>query len=372
MMESNSPGQSPRDEKRDARRERSRSRTRSGLSSKLNFFEYSAQCRKQSPSHSFERTESHETTFKMDIPAVEDSVFNQSEVDQLEREITERRQRLSRRDDDEERQRRPAVALRRVVSPVRVEVVCPPHQQQFATEVYISSWTERVRSPDPVQHSPPTPPPRDVQPPWRLARRSEPTTPAQHTSPFQAPTTPASALSKYQEWRARRLTSVESPEQIAPWRKQQIQRRTSKDGRSESPLEGRRSFEIESPPSNVRKGSQPQWYSEFRTASFTQTASRMDAFRVGGVKTHYDFHIAEIKGEIGIKKKRERKVELGLFLCRHSPSLIEMSPAMKLDTSRYNSNPIRSQPCSSRKGTFSYISIQVNPSWLSKTWRRFL
>ncbi len=307
-MESNSPGRSPRDDKREAaRRERSRSRTRTGLTTKVNFFEFGAQIRDNSLSlSSTERTsESHETTVLVDLPAVEDSVFDQSEVDALEREIMERRHRLSRRDDDE-RQRRPAVALRRVVSPVRVEVASP--SQQFATEVYISSWTERVRSPDPVQASPPTPPPRqDVQPPWRLARRSEPATPAPHTSPFQSPTTPASALSKYQEWRARRLTSVESPEQIAPWRKQQIQRRTSKESGPESPpsRDGRRHVEIESQPSNVRKGSQPQWYSEFRTASFTQTASRMDAFRVGGVKTHYDFHIAEIKGEIGLKTGRE-------------------------------------------------------------------
>lgn len=289
MMESNSPGQPAKDQK-EGRRERSRSRTRSGLSSRLNFFEYGAQQRQRSP----------EKPVEMDISSsgLEDSVFDQSEVDQLEREIDERRQRLSRRDDQE---RRPAVSLRRVVSPVRIESV-GPSQPQFATEVYISSWTERVRSPEPK--SPPTPPPRDIQPPWRLARRSE-TVPIPgndpQTSPFPTPTTPASALSKYQEWRARRLTSVESPEQVAPWRKQRLASRDSKDGLYSSP-ESRRSSESgwSSPPSNVRKSSQPQWYSEFRTASLSQTASRMDALRTGGIKTHYDFHIAEIKGETGI------------------------------------------------------------------------
>lgn len=313
-MESNSPGRSPRDDDRhSARRERSRSRTR--MTSRVNFFEFGAaqQARQNSPSPK-RRPSDMSTSIVMDIPIqLEDSVFDQSEVDQLEREISERRQRLSR-DQDE---RRPAVALRRVVSPVRVEPVRPP-RKQFATEVYISSWSERV-SQSPDRASPPTPPPRaDVQPPWRLARRSEPAksstsapppTPtfaddSNPSSPFPVVTTPASALSKYQEWRARRLTSVESPEhQIAPWRRQQQQRRASREG-SSSPsdagsLSPRRPFEPEFliPPSNVRKASQPQWYTEFQAASFTQTSARMDAFRSGVIKTHYDFHIAEIKGE---------------------------------------------------------------------------
>lgn len=290
MMESNSPGQPPaKDQKKDGRRERSRSRTRSGLSSRLNFFENAGQSRQKSP----DRTDVV-STVAMKIGGFNDSVFDQSEVDQLEREIDERRHRLSRRDDEN----RTAVALRRVLSPVRVESAGPSQQQQFATEVYISSWTERVRSPEPTS-SPPTPPPRDIQPPWRIARRSEPTPiPSHdpHTSPFPTCTTPTSALTKYQEWRARRLTSVESPEQVAPWRRQRL---ASKEGRLDSP-DSRRSSESAgwaSPPSHLRKQSQPLWYSEFRTASLSQTASRMDALRTGGINTHYDFHISQIKGE---------------------------------------------------------------------------
>ncbi|KAI9551788.1 hypothetical protein GHT06_022124 [Daphnia sinensis] len=313
MMESNSPGQSTEDEKqqRDARRARSRSRTRSGLSSRVSFFESGAQSRKRSTSQSFERMSTdHSVTIDTGM-SMEDSVFDQAEVDQLEREITERRQRLSRRDDEEERQRRPAVSLRRVVSPVRVEPISPsPHQvvnQQFATEVYISSWTERTagRTSDAIQvASPPIPPPRDVsQPPWRLARRSEPTTPdsGSRESPFPTPTTPTSAFTKYQEWRARRLTSAETAEPVVPWRKQQQAR---KDTGQTSPfgevLVLRRPSQEAADPSASRKNSQlPPWYSEYRTASLSQTASRMvEGFRVGGIKTHYDFHITQIKGEL--------------------------------------------------------------------------
>lgn len=314
-MESNSPGHSTEDEKKqqDARRARSRSRTRSGLSSRVNFFESGAQSRMRSTSQSFERMGTNNCVTIDTGVSMEDSVFDQSEVDQLEREITERRQRLSRRDDEEERQRRPAVSLRRVVSPVRVEPISPSlHQvvnQQFATEVYISSWTERTagRTPDAIQvASPPIPPPRDVsQPPWRLARRSEPMTPdsSSRESPFPTPTTPTSAFTKYQEWRARRLTSAETAEPVVPWRKQQQARKdTAQTGTSPfgDVLVLRRPSQEIADQSASRKNSQlPPWYSEYRTASLSQTASRMvEGFRVGGIKTHYDFHITQIKGEL--------------------------------------------------------------------------
>jgi hypothetical protein len=213
------------------------------------------------------------------------------------------------------------------VSPVRVEsVALASHSttqvvnQQFATEVYISSWTERsaatgTRSTEVIQ--PPTPPPRDVsQPPWRLARRSEPTTTTpdsrESSSPFSSPTTPTSAFTKYQEWRTRRLTSVESAEQVAPWRKQQLSRKETGPSTDASPfgevITLRRTVQSQNEagqdqnqgnsPSSSRKNSQlPPWYSEYRTASLSQTASRMvEGFRVGGIKTHYDFHITQIKG----------------------------------------------------------------------------
>lgn len=339
--------------KQEARRARSRSRTRTGLSSRVSFFESGAaqqqdRNRKRSPSKSFDRTDSSLDISMEDCGSgkLEDSVFDQSEIDQLEREIILRRQRLSRREDEEERQRRPAVSLRRVVSPVRVESVAmasssssfhsATHQvvnQQFATEVYISSWTERTatassggRSSDPAIQTPPTPPPRDVsQPPWRLARRSEPATttatatPESSTPPFASPTTPTSAFTKYQEWRTRRLTSAESAadnHQVAPWRKQQQRRETDGQPASTSPFgevitlrrasatttavaaaTNNESGEQQNSPSSSRKSSQlPPWYSEYRTASLSQTASRMEGFRVGGIKTHYDFHITQIKG----------------------------------------------------------------------------
>jgi hypothetical protein len=349
MMESNSPGgggggqcvagddEEKTKKKQEARRARSRSRTRSGLSSRVNFFESGAQDRKRSPSKSYDRADSnsmdnHPST-EDDVMKMEDSVFDQSEIDQLEREIILRRQRLSRREDEEERQRRPAVSLRRVVSPVRIESVASSSSsssafhgtqvvnQQFATEVYISSWTERsnssARSNAEVVQTPPTPPPRDVsQPPWRLARRSEQTSSSE--SPFASPTTPTSAFTKYQEWRTRRLTSVESAEPVAPWRKQQLQSR--KDTETSHPFGEvvtlRRATRIDESvdkqqqqqqqqqqsesPSSSRKNSQlPPWYSEYRTASLSQTASRMvEGFRVGGIKTHYDFHITQIKGKL--------------------------------------------------------------------------
>jgi hypothetical protein len=351
MMESNSPGgqsggvaggDDEMKKKQEARRARSRSRTRTGLSSRVSFFESGAQDRnrKRSPSKSFDRTDSSLDISMEDSGSgkLEDSVFDQSEIDQLEREIILRRQRLSRREDEEERQRRPAVSLRRVVSPVRVESVAmassssfhsATHQvvnQQFATEVYISSWTERTaassggRSSDPAIKTPPTPPPRDVsQPPWRLARRSEPattatTTPESSTPPFASPTTPTSAFTKYQEWRTRRLTSAESADQVAPWRKQQQQSRREPGQPDTSPFgevitlrrasatttaatNNNESGEQQNSPSSSRKSSQlPPWYSEYRTASLSQTASRMEGFRVGGIKTHYDFHITQIKG----------------------------------------------------------------------------
>ncbi|EFX84656.1 hypothetical protein DAPPUDRAFT_99617 [Daphnia pulex] len=349
-MESNSPGgqsggvaggDEEMKKKQEARRARSRSRTRTGLSSRVSFFESGAQDRnrKRSPSKSFDRTDSSLDISMEDCGSgkLEDSVFDQSEIDQLEREIILRRQRLSRREDEEERQRRPAVSLRRVVSPVRVESVAmassssfhsATHQvvnQQFATEVYISSWTERTaassggRSSDPAIQTPPTPPPRDIsQPPWRLARRSEPattaTTPESSTPPFASPTTPTSAFTKYQEWRTRRLTSAESADQVAPWRKQQQSRRepggqpasTSPFGEvitlrrasaTTTAATHNESGEQQNSPSSSRKSSQlPPWYSEYRTASLSQTASRMEGFRVGGIKTHYDFHITQIKG----------------------------------------------------------------------------
>jgi hypothetical protein len=352
MMESNSPGgqsggvaggDDEMKKKQEARRARSRSRTRTGLSSRVSFFESGAQDRnrKRSPSKSFDRTDSSLDISMEDSGSgkLEDSVFDQSEIDQLEREIILRRQRLSRREDEEERQRRPAVSLRRVVSPVRVESVAmassssfhsATHQvvnQQFATEVYISSWTERTaassggRSSDPAIKTPPTPPPRDVsQPPWRLARRSEPattatTTPESSTPPFASPTTPTSAFTKYQEWRTRRLTSAESADQVAPWRKQQQQQSRREPGQPDTSPFGEvitlrrasatttaatnnnESGEQQNSPSSSRKSSQlPPWYSEYRTASLSQTASRMEGFRVGGIKTHYDFHITQIKG----------------------------------------------------------------------------
>ena len=277
-MESNSPGHQ--------RRDRSRSRTRSGLSSRVNFFE---QVQQSTSSHS----------------VGDDSVFDQSQVDQLEREIHERRQRTSRASVADD-QRRPSVTLRRIASP---SVGDGPSQPLYATEVYISSWTERVRSPDPVL--PPTPPQRskDVQPPWRLGRRSEPRTPEEEEvqrpspPPFSADvTTPSSALSKYQEWRARRLTSVETEVQVAPWRRQQMERRVnqSQDKQPDSSGDSRWPPWVTSPSSVKRRASsnQPQWYSEFRTASLSQTAMKMDAFRPGGIQTHYDFHIAEIKGRL--------------------------------------------------------------------------
>ncbi len=46
----------------------------------------------------------------------------------------------------------------------------------------------------------------------------------------------------------------------------------------------------------LRKSSQPEWYSEYRTSTLSQTASRLEQLR-GHVTSHYDFHIAEIKGE---------------------------------------------------------------------------
>jgi hypothetical protein len=233
------------------------------------------------------------------------------------------------------------------VSPVRIESVASSSSsssafhgtqvvnQQFATEVYISSWTERsnssARSNAEVVQTPPTPPPRDVsQPPWRLARRSEQTSSSE--SPFASPTTPTSAFTKYQEWRTRRLTSVESAEPVAPWRKQQLQSR--KDTETSHPFGEvvtlRRATRIDESvdkqqqqqqqqqqsesPSSSRKNSQlPPWYSEYRTASLSQTASRMvEGFRVGGIKTHYDFHITQIKGKL-LRETVTQKKKLVFF-----------------------------------------------------------
>ena len=366
MMESNSPGggggkcvagddEEKTKKKQEARRARSRSRTRSGLSSRVNFFESGAQDRKRSPSKSYDRTDSdsmdHPST-ENDVMKMEDSVFDQSEIDQLEREIILRRQRLTRREDEEERQRRPAVWLRRVVSPVRIESVASSSSsssafhgttqvvnQQFATEVYISSWTERsnnssARSTNTeVVQTPPTPPPRDVsQPPWRLARRSEQTSSSE--SPFASPTTPTSAFTKYQEWRTRRLTSVESSEPVlAPWRKQQLQSRQDTDTshpfgqvvtlrratRMDESVDKQQQQQSESPSSSRKNSQLPPWYSEYRTASsLSQTASRMvQGFRVGGIKTHYDFHITQIKG-INITQPKLKKFFFLFPFCGNS------------------------------------------------------
>ena len=49
-----------------------------------------------------------------------------------------------------------------------------------------------------------------------------------------------------------------------------------------------------------RKSSQPEWYSEYRSSqTMAQTAARLELLRGNNITSHYDFHIAEIKGERG-------------------------------------------------------------------------
>ena len=267
-MEGNSPGK---------KRERSRSRGRSSLSSRVNFFEQWTTG--QSPSADWNHHQQER---------VASEVFDQSSVDQLERQMEERRREMMAQPDV-----RQVVTLRSVTSPVRSPP--PTSPQSYTTEVFLSSWGDRVQSPDP----------QDAQPPWRLARRSEPSSSETHGSSFGVPTSPTLALTKYQEWRARRFTDTTPPEPSVPWRKHPAQRSSTSDAvldfrtqRSRQPSESELSVSSSSSLSSSRRGPphhQPQWYSDFRTASMTQAATRLDTFRAG-VNTHYDFHISQIKG----------------------------------------------------------------------------
>lgn len=215
-MASNSPGKG---EKRD------RSRSRSRLSSRVTFFE---SVWRQSPEKS----------------AAEEPVFDRSQVELLERELVDKRERLPRQETS-----RPV--LRRVVSPVRSAAP--------SDGVTVRSWSDVAVE----------------QPPWRLARRSEPAI---------ASATPTEALSKYEEWRARRLTD-EADRQVAPWRKQAAVRKSSEalDARDEAPAR--------------RASHQPQWYSEFRAHSIKETAERLMTSAASANNTYYDFHITQIKGD---------------------------------------------------------------------------
>ncbi len=224
-MEGNSPGK----------------RGRSGLSSRLNFFENLS----TSGSSSSNATE----------------VFDQSSVEELERQMRARREQQSKEVEPQPQ----VVTLRRVLSPVR--------SPNYVSEVFVSSWTERVQSSEP-----------DIQPPWRRARLSEPEHPS---SPFLGPPSPNDALNKYQEWRARRFTTADpsSFSAEAPWRRRTPSERSDHSGSSSS-----HSFK-----SSSKASQQPQWYSEFRTASMTQAAASLESYRTG-FNTHYDYHIAIIKG----------------------------------------------------------------------------
>ena len=123
--------------------------------------------------------------------------------------------------------------------------------------------------------------------PWRMglrpvSRRDE----TDEVCIAPAHPTPTSALSKYQEWRHRRLssrsqtTSDAAPAaSVAPWR---IRRATTDGSGQHSVPEA----------AGVRRTSQPVWYSEYCGASLASTASRMAT----DFQTHYDFHIAIIKG----------------------------------------------------------------------------
>lgn len=243
-MEKNSPGK--------VRRDRSRSRGRASLSSRVNFFEQV--WTSGSPS----------TTDEASV-----HVLGQSGVDELERAMTERRRR------DQEQTESPVskhvVTLKKVVSPGR-----SPATEQYTNEVFVTSWTDRVQSPPPSSEV--------VHPPWRLARRSEP---SEIPSSISAPT-PASALTKYQEWRARKLSSATTDSSVdIPWRR--------KRNPSELSIESDKSVSSSGSSARTSTTQQPQWYSEFRTASMTQVAKRLESYQTG-LNTHYDFHIAEIKG----------------------------------------------------------------------------
>lgn len=255
-MEGNSPG-----------------RKKSSLSSKVNFFEQVW----TRPPPSSDRNEQ---------PGVMSEAFDQASVDELERQMRERRREMMAA--SQQSDHRPMVTLRSVTSPAK----SPTEQQSYTSEVFVSSWTDRVKSPSP-QGDP------VVHPPWRLARRSEPSSSPEPSS-FGVPTSPTLALNKYQEWRARRLTDSSAPDTSVPWRRQAQRSNTSdsvfdfqrsrQSSESELSVSSGSNFSISS-----RKFSQPQWYSEFRTASNTQAATRLDTFRPA-INTHYDYHISQIKG----------------------------------------------------------------------------
>lgn len=256
------------------RRPRSRSRSRTRLTSRVNFFETVW----SSP--------------PADIMVIqpqrpENVEMTQDQADELERQMRQRRRQASATIGH-------AVTLRRVVSPIR--------PVDSTSQVFVSSWADnQSRSPDGQQ--------QQQQPPWRLAQRSEPPVETGHQvdSSFSPNTSPTLALNKYQEWRASRFSSSEQSEQpVAPWRK-------SRSG-SSSTEASITSPTYSLPPSTssgrsggVRSASVPQhphtgaWYNEFRSASMSQTAARFDLFRGGdfaaSMNSHYDFHIAEIKGK---------------------------------------------------------------------------
>ena len=361
-MDSNSPGKPPaaqvagqmsRDERAKSgddggRRARSRSRTRSGLSSRVTFFEQVWRGRNRSPS--VEKT-----------PA--DSASGQSNelnVDKLEKQIEERRRRLTVSPDVV-----PTHQLRHVASPVR-----DASKSSKSSEVMVAAWTERVRSPvrdlsQSVAGSPARevddPPAGDLSPtkspvdevPWRMKRtcstQSDPANSATdgdssavegrvRASEFGTVPPPSSSLSKYQESKRRSKRPTNDPSRtscsgpnsgasvdqesgirqppdgppaddlIVPWRKRtaveskrgHATTRTTPDESKEAAP--RRASDHSQPTGGdrwggvLRKSSQPEWYSEYRTSTLSQTASRLEQLR-GHITSHYDFHIAEIKGE---------------------------------------------------------------------------
>ena len=310
------------DEEKRRRRPRSRSRSRTRLTSRVNFFETV--------------WSSPPADIMVIQPASsppqrpEDVEMTQDQADELERQMRQRRRQAAAVTVGHAAH---AVNLRRVVSPVRVDPI-ESSSPGGTGQVFVSSWTDSrgSRSPDRQQ--------QQQQPPWRLARRStepdarSPTAVAtaetgqQNESGFSPDTSPTLALNKYQEWRASRFSSSsEQPtdQPVAPWRSNK-----NRSGSSSSitvppsPTSPLTNSESSSSPSvqssqyrplsagrsgGVRSVSVPQhhphtgtWYNEFRSASMSQTAARFDLFRgadfAASMNSHYDFHIAEIKGSL--------------------------------------------------------------------------
>lgn len=284
-MDGNSPGKSP------APSPDKTDRGRSGLSNRVNFFEQVWRGRNRSPS--VEKRVDHRHADGSDE---DDDVDNDQSavVLQLEKEMEERRRRAS-----PVRQVPSVRPLRRVVSPVRGGAATVDHFNFAALSETAAST--RSRLPHPTQHTALEIPPvriavsmgaafdlsestetDEAQPPWRLQhspRKGSDSSlpPDSPRAEFSAVPPPSSALSKYHD--SKRIFQELTPT-----------RRASEMPRGLSGL-------ADAGPASLRKSSQPEWYSEYRSRTLSQASSRLELLR-SGITDHYDFHINQIKGNM--------------------------------------------------------------------------